>query len=129
MVDIFETFIPIVAIITSMATVLAIALAIIIAAMKKRKLEIEAYKAAIDKGLPVPELKSMEKSPLGTFKASLIWIAIGIGFFFMMLAEGERSGMAFGSIPLLIGVALMISYFMEKKEKEKEKAEEKNKLT
>ena len=91
--------------------------------MKKRRLEIEAYKAAIEKGLPVPELKTMTKSPLSTFKASLIWIAIGIGFSLMMVAEEDINGLAFGSIPVLIGVALMISYFMEKKEKEKEKAD------
>jgi len=119
---IIDSFIPIVAIITSMITLLAIAIAIIIAGMKKRRLEIEAYKAAIEKGLPVPELKTLQKSPLSTFKASLIWIAIGIGFSLMMVAERDYNGLAFGSTPILIGVALMISYFMEKREKEKEKA-------
>ncbi len=123
MTGVIDGFVPIVAIIMTMLTILAISIAIIFAGMKKRRLEIDAYKAAIEKGLPVPELKTMQKSPLGTFKASLIWIAIGIGFSLMMAVENDFSGMAFGSIPILIGVALMISYFMEKKEREREKTE------
>ena len=121
--DFFETIIPVTAITMSLFTVIVIAVVIVLAGLKKRKLEIEAYKAAIEKGLEVPEFKSMQKSPLSTLKAALIWIAIGVGFGLMMLAEHEYSGMLFFSIPILIGVALIISYVLEKKEHEKEKAE------
>lgn len=119
----FEGVIPIVAIIMSMLTITAIGITIILAGLKKRKMEIEAYKAAIDKGLPVPELKVPVKSPVSTLKAAMIWIAVGIGFGLMMITEYDYSGMAFSSIPILIGVALIISYIIEKKEREKEKAE------
>jgi len=104
-------------------TVIAvIGVAIIIASIKKRKMEIDAYKAAIEKGLPVPELKIV-KSPISTLKAALVWIADGIGFGLLMIADGDAEGLAVSSIPILIGVALMISYYIEKKEREKEKSE------
>ncbi|OQX91639.1 MAG: hypothetical protein B6D58_07030 [candidate division Zixibacteria bacterium 4484_95] len=54
-----------------------VAVVIIIYSMKRRRLEIEAYKAAIEKGIPVPELK-LARAPFSTLKAALIWIAIGL---------------------------------------------------
>ena len=88
--------------------------------LKKRQMEIEAYKQAIEKGLPVPELKA-PKSPYGTLKAALVWMAIGIGFFIMMLVDGDRTAMAVASIPALIGIALAISFAIEKKAAREEK--------
>jgi hypothetical protein len=119
----FEGILPLVAITTVLAATVTIAIVIIVAGLKKRRMEIEAYKAAIDKGLPVPELKVMAKSPIGTLKAAMIWIAVGIGFCLIMIAEEDISALAVGSIPILVGIALIISYVIEKKEQEKEKAE------
>ena len=108
-------------------TVIAvIGVAIIIASIKKRKMEIDAYKAAIEKGLPVPELKIV-KSPISTLKAALVWIAVGLGFsimlFFVGIHDRDYTGIGLSAIPILVGVALFISYIVEKKEKEKEKNE------
>ena len=117
-----DGMLPILATLVVFSVVAVLGVAIIIASIKKRKMEIDAYKTAIEKGLPVPELK-VTKSPVSTLKAALVWIAIGIGFGLLMIAEGDASGLAFSSIPILIGVALMISYYIEKKEREKEKSE------
>jgi hypothetical protein len=116
----WEGLVPIVAIISTFSVIGVLGLMIIIAGMRKRKMEVEAYKAAIEKGLPVPEFKISHKSPLSTLKAALIWIAVGVGFAILMLPEGDTSGLAFSSIPILVGVALIISYVLEKKEREKE---------
>jgi hypothetical protein len=117
----WEGLVPIIAIISTFSVIGVLGLMIIIAGMRKRKIEVEAYKAAIEKGLPVPEFKVSNKSPISTLKAALIWIAVGIGFGIMMLPEGDSTGLAFSSIPILIGIALVISYYLEKKEREKER--------
>ena len=124
---IMEGLIPITIIAIIFTTLSAVGIVLIFAVIKKRKMEIDAYKAAIDKGLPVPELKirTSEKSPVNTLKAALVWMACGLGFTIMMyiiaLQEGGFAPMGVGAIPFLIGVALVISYVIEKKEREKEK--------
>lgn len=99
-----------------------IAVVIIIYSMKRRKLEIEAYKTAIEKGIPVPELK-LARAPFSTLKAALIWIAIGLGLFILLLAEGGGDGLGVSAIPILIGLALIVSHIIEKKEIKKNKPE------
>ena len=39
----------------------------------------------------------------------------------MYFEEGDSAGLGVGAIPILIGVALVISYVVEKKERDKEK--------
>ncbi len=104
------------------AVIAIIGVTIIIASMKKRKMEIDAYKAAVEKGIQVPEFKIARK-PIRTLKAALIWLAVGIGFFIMMVAEGDNSGMSVSAIPVLIGIALIISYKVEKNAEKDEKRE------
>jgi len=88
--------------------------AIMIAAIKRRNMEMEVYKKAVEKGLPVPELKA-PKTPLRTLKAALVWLALGIGLFLILITTGGHEGLAASSVPILIGVALLISYAIEKK--------------
>jgi hypothetical protein len=124
---IIDGLVPITIVAIIFTTVSAVGIVLILAAIKKRKMEVDAYKAAIEKGLPVPEFKIRitEKSPANTLKAALVWMACGLGFTIMMyviaLEERDFSPMGIGSIPFLIGVALAISYVIEKKEREKEK--------
>ncbi|MEJ2480149.1 MAG: DUF6249 domain-containing protein [Acidihalobacter sp.] len=119
--DFWESLIPLFAIGFSMTAIVIIAVAIIFAGIRRRKMEIDAYKLAIEKGLDVPEIK-VSKSPVSTLKAAMIWIAVGLGFGFIMIADGDGSGLAVASIPILIGIALIISYVIEKREREKEQA-------
>jgi hypothetical protein len=118
----FETvdLTAILVVITVFTMAAVIGVTMLLVGMKKRQMEIEAYKKAIEKGLPVPELKS-PRSPYSTLRASLIWIAIGLGFSFIMIVDGDRTGMAVGSIPILIGIALAISFAIEKKAARNEK--------
>jgi hypothetical protein len=94
--------------------VAVVVIAIIAAGVIKRKKEIEAYKAAIEKGLPLADLK-LAKSPVSTLKSGIVWVAIGLGLFIVILAEGGTKSLAVSAIPTLIGVALIISYLVEKK--------------
>jgi hypothetical protein len=96
-----------------------IIIALIFANFKRKKLEIEAYKIALEKGLPVPQLK-IKRSPIGTLKAGLVCIAVGAGLFILIATEHDTDGIGVCAIPILIGVALIISYYIEKKS---EKAE------
>jgi hypothetical protein len=91
-----------------------VVIAIIAAGVIKRKREIEAYKAAIEKGLPLDGLK-LAKSPVTTLRSGLVWIAIGIGLFIVILAEGGTKSLSVSAIPILIGFALILSYLVEKR--------------
>jgi len=124
---VIDGLVPITIVAIIFTTMTAIAIALIFATLKKRKMEIDAYKAAIEKGLPVPEfkIKTGIQSPVSTLKSALVWLAAGTGFGIMMLfvslEERDFTALGFSTIPILIGVALVISYIIEKKEREKEK--------
>jgi hypothetical protein len=87
---------------------------ILIANNAKKKREAELIKLAIEKGMPVPEFTE-RTSRYGTLKAGLIWIAVGVGFMAMVAfsGEGDSEGISLGFIPVLIGIALCISWFLE----------------
>ena len=128
MLSVMEGLIPITIVAIIFTTLSAVSIVLIFTAIKRRKMEIDAYKAAIDKGLPVPEFKirTAAKAPTSTLKAALVWIAAGIGFSIMMLIDALQDshdfmGVGVGSIPILIGIALIISYIIEKKERDKER--------
>jgi hypothetical protein len=97
-----------------LAIIALIAIAVVIAGVIKRRKEIEAYKSAIEKGMPISEV-NLGKSPINTLKSGLVWIAVGIGLFIMILAGGNTKALSASAIPLLIGIALVISYFIEKR--------------
>jgi hypothetical protein len=83
----------------------------------KKKREAELMKLAIEKGLPIPIFPE-KHSLYGTLKAGMIWIAVGIGIILMVAIEGEGhlEGVSFGFLPILIGVALIISWKLESRE-------------
>ena len=91
-----------------------VVIAVIAAGVIKRKREIEAYKAAIEKGLPLGDLK-LAKSPVTTLKSGLVWIAVGVGLFIVILAQGGTKSLSVSAIPILIGFALIVSYLVEKR--------------
>lgn len=97
-----------------LAFIAVVVTGIIAGSVIKRKKEIEAYRHAIDKGLPLADLKLAE-SPVKTLKSGLVWIAIGIGLFVVILAEGGTRSLSVSAIPTLIGIALILSYLAEKK--------------
>lgn len=114
MLSFHEGLIPIAIVGIIFGCIAVLGVVVIFANLKRRGMEIEAYKKAIEKGLPMPEL-NITKSPVRTLKAALIWIAIGIGLFILIAMEGDFDGIAVSFIPILIGIALIISYYIEKK--------------
>jgi len=82
----------------------------------QKRREAELIRLAIEKGQPVPDFPSAPSSRFGTLKAGLVWIAVGIGLIIMVLFEEifHWSGIAIGFIPLLVGLALIIGWAIEK---------------
>jgi hypothetical protein len=44
-----------------------------------------------------------------------VWLAIGIGLFVVILAQGGAKSLSVSAIPTLIGFALIVSYLVEKR--------------
>lgn len=82
----------------------------------QKRREAELIRLAIEKGQPVPSFPRDSGSKFGTLKAALVWIAVGIGLTIMVLCEEifGWSGIAIGIVPLLIGVALLIGWNVER---------------
>ena len=97
-----------------------ILIGLLIAHNSQKKREAEIMRLAIEKGQPVPSFP-VRVSRYGTLKAALIWIAVGIGIVLMVAMESPGEGISLGFIPILIGVALLISWFLEKREAEQGK--------
>jgi len=91
-----------------------VVIAIIAAGVMKHKREMEVHKAAIEKGL-APGDSDLAKPPEATLKSGLVWIAVGVGLFVVILAAGGTRSVAVSAIPVLVGVALLVSYRLEKK--------------
>jgi hypothetical protein len=87
----------------------------------QKRREAELIRLAIEKGQPVPNFPAAPVSKFGTLKAALVWIAVGMGLTLMVIMEDVFgwSGVALGFIPLLIGLALLIGWSIEKKDSEK----------
>lgn len=106
----------IVALIFSALVAIPILIGSLIYRNSQKRREAELIRLAIEKGQPVPEFPTVPASRFGTLKAGLVWIAIGIGLIFMVLFEEifDWTGVAIGFIPFLIGVALVIGWYVEK---------------
>jgi hypothetical protein len=115
--EILAMMIPIVAIIANVA-LLTVIVFLIYRSRRKRLDYLHAERmAALDKGLPVPMDYNWGRRRR-PFVSGLIWTAIGIGFMIMgwLATENDAQEMAgVGSIPLLIGVALIIGDALEQK--------------
>jgi hypothetical protein len=117
--EVSPLLIPIAAIVMS----LAIPIVAIIADSRKKRAIYELHHrerlAAIDKGMEVPPLppelfdgRSRACGPANGLLRGLIWSAIGIGML-VALREVLDDAALLGVIPLLIGVAYLIYYFVE----------------
>jgi len=98
--------------------------AVLIANNARKKREMELLRLAIEKGQHIPNFELPQTSKYGTLKAALIFLALGIGFLLMVIFEeffgyGEIS---IGLIPLFVGLALLISWNIEKKPEAQNKA-------
>lgn len=119
LLDISPMLIPVVAIVMS----LLIPIVAIISDGKKKRAIYELHHrerlAAIDKGMEVPPLPpelfdggQRARGPGNYLLRGLIWSAIGIGIL-IALRNLDEDAASLGIIPLLIGVAYLIYYFVE----------------
>ena len=85
----------------------------------QKRREAELTKLAIEKGQPLPQFPPPTPGKYATLKHGLVWIAVGLGLIIMVLFEElfNLSGVSVGFIPLLVGIALLISWNLERKEK------------
>ena len=110
------TVVFIVALVFGTMAAVPVLIGLLIAHNNQKKREAEIMRLAIEKGQPVPSFP-VRVSHYGTLKAALIWIAVGVGIVLMVAIESPDEGISLGFIPILIGIALLISWFLEKREK------------
>jgi hypothetical protein len=107
----------------SLAPFLAAILIVFFIVRNKRMKElrmIQLYEKALEAGKDLPDsfFRRSEEEPKSHLLKGLIWIGVGfgasIGAIFLM---GQHSPWGFGLIPLFVGIAYLISYFVEQKGK------------
>jgi hypothetical protein len=118
--DVVAIFIPIVAIVMS----LSIPIVFAIVDYRRRRDIVEAHHrermAAIERGMeiaPLPEsfFMGLEKKrrPGASLLTGLVWLFIGIGLYMGLAAVAGRDVANFALIPVGIGVAFLVYYFVE----------------
>ena len=119
--DVVAVFIPIVAIVMSLAIPIVYALV----DYRRRRDIVEAHHkermAAIERGMELPELPEAFYSPLDRNKrprhllTGMVWLLIGIALFLALGAVAGEDVRFFGLIPAGVGLAFLIYYFIEGK--------------
>jgi hypothetical protein len=119
--DVVAVFIPIVAIFMS----LLIPIVFSVMDYKRRKDIVEANHkerlAAIERGMDIPPLPESFYLPLKPQRRSsyllpgLVWLFVGIGLFVALGAVAGDDVKFFGLVPIGVGLALLIYYFVEGK--------------
>jgi uncharacterized membrane protein HdeD (DUF308 family) len=103
--------------------VLGIAVAIVAIAtshrekQKRAELRHRERLAAIEKGLDIPPDADPEAGAkkVGTLRSGLMGIFVGIVLYFALRAAADEDVALFGLIPVAVGVANLISHFVEAK--------------
>lgn len=94
---------------------------------KKEQQLMQLYQKAIESGRDIPEdfFKRPVDEPKSYLLKGLIWTAVGLGLSIGgLILMGFDSPWAFGLIPLLVGIAYGISYFVEQKQKKSQSTNE-----
>ncbi len=110
----------IIALIFGTMAAVPVLIGLLIAHNSQKKRETDLIRLAIEKGQPIP-IFPVTPHKYGTLKAALIWIAVGVGLVILLAMESPSEGIALGFIPILIGIALLISWILEKREIEQNK--------
>jgi len=118
-VDAIAVFIPIVAIVMS----LAIPIVYAITDYRRRRDIVEAHHkerlAGIERGMEIPPLPEAFFKPLGRVErprhllTGMIWLFVGIAVFLFLGAVADSRVAYLGLIPAGIGAAFLIYYFVE----------------
>ena len=109
-------FIAIVTPFTSLVLIVFFAIRGITCRQRERNKLIEK---AIDNNYPLPDdFFSSQKNPRTRLQSALVWLAWGIGIISFCLIMSNDTVYAIGLIPLLVGIAKLITYFVEDRKKE-----------
>ena len=119
--ELFAMTIPLLAIFGGVS----IAIVSIIMAGKKKELAHKERLLAMEKGMEIPTEPSEEKREayLSNRSGGLVTLFIGIALTVALWTTGGREGGVWGLIPLAIGIGLLISSHLEKKEIEGRKTD------
>lgn len=104
------------------ATAILIVFFVLRSKRQKEQRMFQLYEKALDAGKDLPEsfFNQSNNEQKSHLLKGLIWMGSGLGLsiggIYLM---GENSPWGFGLIPLFVGVAYLISYFVEKKDKAK----------
>ncbi len=99
--------------------VFAVVVTAIVIGGKNKELEHKERLIAMEKGITIPQKPTKEKRPLYlSLRAwGFVFVALGIALVFAIGAEAGFKHGLWGLIPLLVGLGLMVSANMEKKDK------------
>jgi NADH:ubiquinone oxidoreductase subunit 6 (subunit J) len=112
--DVLAIMIPI----TAIAGGIAVAIVSIIMGARKKELEHKERLLAMEKGIEIPQPYEPEKRPSyrSNRTAGLVMTLLGIAIMVANWAVAGTKGGVWGLIPMAIGVGLLISSALEKKE-------------
>jgi hypothetical protein len=98
---------------------IAVAIVAIVAShrekQKRAELRHRERLAAIEKGLDIPPDAEPEAGPkkVGTLRSGLMGLFVGIALYFALRAVADEDVALFALIPAAVGIANLISYFVE----------------
>ena len=102
--------------------VAAVVIVVLLVHHGRQKMLHGTIRLMVERGQPIPpELLIPREAPRRRGRlltAGLVFLAIGLGFSGVLLAQGERNW-PLGVIPMLIGVALLASYVLENRRTER----------
>jgi hypothetical protein len=124
--------IPLATIVMPFFFVLGVLAIVFVNKYKTRKLKHETIRLMVEKGQPIPsELLTGDRDPFAKKhddrKTGLILIAVGIGlYFFFANFSGMDKGLAWVAlIPGLIGLALLLNWWLDRKNQKASLSEDK----
>lgn len=80
----------------------------------KRRQEI--YLKALEMGQPVPEIVFAEEPirKASRWQTAFVWLGVGIGVFLASMITGWSAIVIFGTVPMFVGIGLLIAHGVEK---------------
>ena len=82
---------------------------------QKARMTHETIARLAEKGQPIPPQLLETRRPHSGLRGGLVLIALGIGLSLFFWTEGHGSGWSIGLIPGLIGIALLVSWAIERR--------------
>lgn len=115
-------FIVFIAIITPFACAVLIVFFIIRGITSRQREHNKLIEKAIENNYPLPDnFFDTPKRHKSRLQSSLVWLAWGIGTMgFFYIVDPTETAYSIGLIPLLVGAAKLITYFIEDRKKERE---------